>query len=148
MTTPVKAVKKAAKPAGPPLDLTALTVTDAAAPARSGGRGLRDNPFTTFLAQSAANATPSADGAWKGSGKAVVVPAANVTEVANLIRYAANQKGLGSAISYDTSSREPIEPKSGWNYGVKDVPAGQVRVRFCAKSRKQRTTKTDDGISA
>lgn len=110
--------KSARKPrvAPPALDFSTLTVEDAAAPTRSVTR--QDNPFMKPMEESAANRTPGVKGAWKGAGKAVTVPNANVTQVKNYIRYAANDLGVGSAI---------VEEPAG---------KGMTKVTFCAKSRK------------
>lgn len=134
--------KKTPKVQGPALDLSTLSVTDAPAPSRT-GRDRRDNPFTDVLVASSNNRTAQPNGAWKGAGKAVTVPKANVTEVVNLIRYAANTLQMGSSVAYDTRDKAPAEPQSGWNYGVNDVPAGSVRIRFCSKSRKASRKGTD-----
>lgn len=140
-TTPAKATprKRVAKPAGPPIDFSALSVVDAEVPTRTAGRSRRDNPFTQHLTESAAVKTPQPGGTWKGKGRGVIVPKANVTEVTNLIRYAANHLGMGSSIAYDSREKTPSDPIKGWTYGDTTVPVGQVRVRFCAKSRKNYT---------
>jgi hypothetical protein len=130
------------------LDLSALSVTDAPAPEReTSGRERRENPFDVHMKASADNKTDKGDGRWVGAGKAVTVPRAAATEVSNLLNYAANHLHVGVTKVFETNDKAPEKPLTGWRYGVKDVPRGQVRVRFAAKSRKQKRS-TDNGSSA
>lgn len=131
-TTPAKKAAAPVKATKPALDLGSLKVEAADAPKRSGGRTAGENPLVAEMQDSWANRkfshkVKTDDGtrdAYIGSGKQVTVPLAHKQAVTNLIRNAANRLDLGSAIDYT------------------DVPGGKVRIRFAAKSRKQKRDKS------
>lgn len=135
-TAPV-AAKPGRKPkvVRPALDLTALSVSPAEAPRVQRKASDKPNPFTAHLADSWANKTvmrKSKDGdVFIGAGRQVIVPTVNVKDVETLIRQAANKANLGSAIDVKNG---PFRSDDG----KVTVPAGKSRVRFAAKSRKQR----------
>lgn len=92
-----------------PLNLAALTFTDAPAPVRKSSRTKGDNPLTKVLSASW-EAVDQREGSptkgqlyrdfqnGKGAGKAVTVPTSQAQEVVNMIRYAANDLEIGSTI--------------------------------------------------
>lgn len=139
---PAKQVPAKAVPAKSTFDLSKLSIEDDDAPVRTGGRTREDNPFrdaiTNAFKASAEKReeTGSRNGVqvWRGAGKSVTVPEAEVSRVVSYIRHAADELKLGAAIN------EHGTDKSG-----RPLPAGQVRVAFCAKSRKQRRANTQNG---
>lgn len=103
-------------PTPAPLDFGSLSVADASVPAVTRTRKYRDNPFVAHLQASQEN---------DNSGKAVTVPAENVTEVKYLVRQASNDLNCGARI---------VEQENG---------DGTVTVLFAAKTRRQRRTKEE-----
>jgi hypothetical protein len=130
-TTAAVPAKKAA-PAAPALDFASLKVEDSdRIPQRQGGRTAGENPMVPFIKQSWADRSYShknrdGDKVWDvfvGKAKQVTVPTAHKQAVTNLIRNAAERENLGVVIAYDS------------------LPGNQVKVRFAAKTRKQKRPK-------
>lgn len=131
-TTAKKTATRKRTPA-PALDMSALTVEAAEAPTRTVKSTQNNLHVMKWMQESWAErkeyATDRETGRkmYRGSGRKVVVPVANKTQVENLIRYAANHMRdehgnvLGSAIE--------IVELAGAN-------RGKVEIRFCAKTRK------------
>lgn len=128
-TTDTKTAPAQKKDDAPALDFSTLTVTTAEAPQRTGGgRRATVNPMMTHMQDSwnarkewgnrkDENGTPYT--VYLGEGREVTVPKANVQQVLNLIRMAANKLNLGSVTQEE------------------DVPGGKVRISFAAKTRKR-----------
>lgn len=118
---------KKTRTAPPALDFASLTVEDAEAPKVERSRTAQDNPFlelvaATYEARETNNGAPT--------GRSVVVPNANVGQVVYLIRAAASQLKIGSA--------------------VKQTPEGksQTRITFAGKKPKARKATTPDAANA
>lgn len=129
--------KKAVKKVAPPLDLAALTVTEAPAPTRERTSNGGPNPFLSYIRDSwgkRVQMTPARGdipATYRGSGKMIErVPEPNVKQVENLLRAAALKVGqevnvkLGCAVQSD-----PHKDKGFYN------------IRFCAQSARQRQSK-------
>lgn len=96
----------------PAFSFANLSIEDAELP--KGARGNKvskyaGNPLTPAFKASIAGKTTEKDGSWKGKGKAVVVPAAQVPDVEAMVRYCATEAGVGSQIRYLTvKSNTPL----------------------------------------
>lgn len=137
MTNPTNkpATKPATKKATPPaLDLSALSVTDTAAPRKQGssdGIDIRKTPVYGWVQDSWSKRTAMANSngqpTYLGAGKQVIVPTANAGQMETLIRKAAAALGadlgerIGAAIA-----REELSGKD----------KGKTAVKFAAKTGK------------
>lgn len=125
--------KTADTPPAPPINLDTLTVTDAPAPARASSANGRENPFTAHVqasweARTQTGAIKSGDEkipVYKGAGKSVTVDRVYRKQIENMIRYAGNAIGVGTAIV------------------ATDKPGGKVEIRFCAKTRRGARKRTN-----
>lgn len=141
MTTPNAAKGTAKKTAAAPaLDLSALTVTEAAAPRRAGkgdGIDIRKTVVYQWMADSWAKRTAMANNAGQptyiGAGKQTIVPTANAGQLESLIRKAA--VALGQDLKERIGAAIASEELSG-----KDK--GKTAVKFAAKTGKQPYTRT------
>lgn len=136
-TKPESAAAQASRVA--PLNLSALTFTDAPAPVRKSSRTKGDNPLVAVLSASwdavdNRENSPTKGQLYrdfqngKGAGKAVTVPTSQAQDVVNMIRYAANDLGIGSTIV------------------PTDNPNKTTTINFAAK--KRRANHKNDGQSA
>jgi hypothetical protein len=103
------------KATAPALDLSAVTVEDAALPAITRQRNAKDNPMLAHLRASMEN---------NGAGKAITVPTANAKEVVYLIRSASNRLGCGARV---------VTTEKGKN----------TQIAFGATKRRARKTKAE-----
>ncbi len=105
----------------PALDLSALTVSDAAVPTITRTTtAAKDNPFIAHLQASYDSKT----------GKSVTVPEANADEVMYLVRQASNALNIGARVV----KSEPVR--------------GKVTVTFAGKDRRKRRTKEEIAAAA
>jgi hypothetical protein len=86
----------------PAFSFAGLSIEDADLPAAKRASKFVDNPLLPAFKSSHADRKTASDGSWQGKGKAVVVPASEVSTVEGLIRNAAEQLNLGSRVRYAT----------------------------------------------
>lgn len=125
--TTTKRTRKPA-PTPPAFDFTALKPVEAKPPVRQSGTSKADNPVLPWLRESWDKRTKSGQQNGRvvetGAGKKVTIPTANVTQMKNLLNYAARDLGIGVVISYKT------------------VSGNKTEVTFAGKTRKQKKATT------
>lgn len=107
--------------------LSGLSVETAALPEKvAREKKIKDNPFTAWLSESYADR----------SGRAVTVPVANVREVQNLIRYAANDLNIGARVVVQ-DSRGNVLDKNKITELVEKGSTAKVKVLFQGQDKRK-----------
>ncbi len=107
--------------------LSGLSVETAALPEKvAREKKIKDNPFTAWLSESYADR----------SGRSVTVPVANVREVQNLIRYAANDLNIGARVVVQ-DSRGNVLDKNKITELVEKGSTAKVKVLFQGQDKRK-----------
>lgn len=130
--TPAKKATRTASATPPAFDFGKVTPKETAAkPKTTGGRERVQNPVIPWVKASwdARTRVGSTSGRVSelGKGATVTVPTANVTQLRNLLNYAARDLGVGVAIE------------------TKDVAGGKTEVTYWAKTRKEKKATKENG---